>query len=91
MKHVTDHPSAVGLGDDVDIVQVGEDVFVREQTILDFGERLVYAKAEKHRHQGVPLFSAFCLLHPPASTVLVLPTVRRLMSVDGPHEGQQPA
>ena len=48
---------------DVDIIQVCENAFSVTQSGVDLRQRIVLCDAIERRHEGVTLFSSFCLLH----------------------------
>ena len=62
-KEVVDRADAVGLGNNVHVVEESEHMLVWAQPAVNFVEAVVLSQSEHHRHQWIPLFSSFGLHH----------------------------
>ena len=80
---------ALGVAEDVDIVEVREDQLARAEGSRDLAERCVLPQGVEGRHQRVSLFAAFSLHHGVRLAPVVVPDVFRLLGVEEPHEWQQ--
>ena len=83
--HVAD---SFWCGDDVNIVQEGEQPFTLQQLVLDCLQSRVLPQGEKEWHQHITLLTTFSLFNVVNNANVVFPQICGMIAIEHSHERQ---
>ena len=73
--------SAVWLGNDVYVIEVGKEFFPREELSVRALQCFMKPEAKERRHEGVPLLSSFSLMDIMGNAIVVGQSISALLSL----------